>query len=335
MIQPGVSVIICCYNSASRIVKVLEHLAAQQGHFTGEIILVDNRCTDDTVEKAQLYWNEEVRNMPLSVIHESQAGLTYARIAGTRAAQYETLVFCDDDNWLDESYLEQAAQLMQQHHDVGIAGGVITAHYEVPVPDDFESMSAYLAISKPQQDGIITKESPFLPGAGLVVRRSALIKIIDSGFQFFCSDRVGKSLSSGGDSELSMALVLSGYEVYFSNALRLQHFITADRISWTYMNKLVSGINSALPILFFYYHVCRDEKFGVVELKKSIDERKQYLRQPRIWWVQLTSGKPRLRIAYAARKAYIKSAEALLNNAALRVKLEAQIVKLHELRRAE
>ena len=335
MVKPGVSVVICCYNSSIRIVKVLEHLALQQGSFAGEIILVDNCCTDDTVAKARQYWNREVRNIPLSVIQENQAGLTYARIAGTRAAHYETLVFCDDDNWLDKNYLQQAFNLMVSFPEVGIAGGEITPLYEKQIPEDFESMSAYMAISKPQADGIITKDSPFLPGAGLVVRRSALIQIIDSGFQFFCSDRVGKSLSSGGDSELSMALVLAGYDVYFSNALRLQHFITADRISWEYMNKLVSGINSALPILFFYYHVCRSEKFGVQELKQSITERNQYLRNLRIWWAQLTSGKPRLRIAYAARKSYIKSAEALLSDATLREKLEAQILKLQELKRAE
>jgi glycosyltransferase involved in cell wall biosynthesis len=335
MVDPGVSVVICCYNSSTRIVKVLEHLALQQGSFAGEIILVDNCCTDDTVAKARQYWNREVRNMPLSVIQENQAGLTYARIAGTRAAQYETLVFCDDDNWLDKNYLQQAFTVMGNYPEVGIAGGEITAFYEKPIPEDFESMSAYLAISKPQADGIITKNSPFLPGAGLVVRRSTLIQIIDSGFQFFCSDRVGKSLSSGGDSELSMALVLAGYEVYFSNALRLQHFITAERISWAYMERLVSGINSALPILFFYYHVCRNEKFGVSELKQSIAERKQYIRNPRIWWAQLTSGKPRLRIAYAARKSYIKSAEALLSNTTLLEKLEAQIVKLQKLKRVE
>jgi glycosyltransferase involved in cell wall biosynthesis len=335
MVDPGVSVVICCYNSSTRIVKVLEHLALQQGSFAGEIILVDNCCTDDTVAKARQYWNREVRNMPLSVIQENQAGLTYARIAGTRAAHYETLVFCDDDNWLDKNYLQQAYILMGNYPEVGIAGGEITAFYEKQTPEDFESMAAYLAISKPQADGIITKKSPFLPGAGLVVRRSALIQIIDSGFQFFCSDRVGKSLSSGGDSELSMALVLAGYEVYYSNALRLQHFITAERISWAYMERLVSGINSALPILFFYYHVCRNEKFGVAELKQSITERKQYIRNPRIWWAQWRSGKPRLRIAYAARKSYIKSAEALLINATLREKLEAEIINLQKLKRAE
>ncbi|NJN42415.1 MAG: glycosyltransferase [Flammeovirgaceae bacterium] len=57
--EEGVSVIICCYNSSSRIEKTLEHLFQQKtnSRLHWEIILVDNASTDQTKATAIKRWS--------------------------------------------------------------------------------------------------------------------------------------------------------------------------------------------------------------------------------------------------------------------------------------
>ena len=38
-------------------------------------------------------------------IDENRAGLSFAREQGIHKANYDIVLFCDDDNWLDENYV--------------------------------------------------------------------------------------------------------------------------------------------------------------------------------------------------------------------------------------
>ncbi len=54
----GVSVIICCYNSSSRIIPTLQNLVKQRvpNHIPWEVIVVNNASTDNTGEVAKETW---------------------------------------------------------------------------------------------------------------------------------------------------------------------------------------------------------------------------------------------------------------------------------------
>ena len=65
-----------------------------------EIIVVDNGCTDRTVEIA--------RQMGCMVISEKKSGLSLARNAGADAAQGDILCFIDADGVLANTWLRQA-----------------------------------------------------------------------------------------------------------------------------------------------------------------------------------------------------------------------------------
>jgi len=57
----GVSVIICCYNSANKIKNVLKHLEEQKGTelIPWEVIVVDNASSDYTFEVAKKSWKRK------------------------------------------------------------------------------------------------------------------------------------------------------------------------------------------------------------------------------------------------------------------------------------
>lgn len=242
----GVSVVICCYNSQDRLSETLRHLALQQlpEGCCLQLVLVDNCCTDATVQLTRKWQQDYGRQISLSVISEPQPGLTHARIAGIRAAEYETIVLCDDDNWLAADYCRRAWQILSDHADVALAGGCSTAVPEVTPPEWFAEISGAWAVGESDYIGYLLGPDAFLRGAGLVVRRSAFLQLLDSGFRFLASDRRGSSLNSGGDAEISKEIGRMGQRLYFDCRLRLQHWIPAGRLTRQYALRLWQGFGA-------------------------------------------------------------------------------------------
>ena len=117
----GISVIICCYNSSARLTETIKHISLQKGvNFPFEIILVDNNSTDDTAKAAEQLFLKFKINYKL--VSESKPGLTYARKCGVLHAKHEILIFCDDDNWLDENYLINVKKGFAKYPDAGNLG---------------------------------------------------------------------------------------------------------------------------------------------------------------------------------------------------------------------
>jgi glycosyltransferase involved in cell wall biosynthesis len=251
MDNSGVSIIICCYNSDSRLKPTLQHLWNQQPLDDGspiEIVLVDNCCTDSTVETAKKLLLETNCTTELRVVSEPVPGQTHARIAGIRAARYSTLVFCDDDNWLCTDYCRLGHQILSDHVDVALVGGCSEGVFEMPVPKWFGPISGAWALGGSDYQGYLDGPDPFLRGAGLVARRSLLVAMLDSGFEFILGGRSGTQLTSGDDFELSTSVAATGYRLYFDGRLKLCHWIPAARTKWKYAIRLWKGFGAGTVV---------------------------------------------------------------------------------------
>lgn len=242
----GVSIVICCYNSESRLPKTLEHVWNQsfRDSLEIELIVVDNNCSDNTTSIANESYLKSHRKIPLSVVKEPIAGLTSARITGIRNARFETIVLCDDDNWLDNDYCMVAHDILSRFPSVTLAGGCSFAVTEIDPPAWFESISGAWAVGESDYQGFLKGEDAFLRGAGLVIRRSRFLDLLESGFTFLASDRKGNNLSSGGDAEISRAIVIMGDKLYFDRRLRLQHWIASNRLTKEYALRLWEGFGA-------------------------------------------------------------------------------------------
>ena len=121
---PGVSVVLCCYNSAHRLPRALAHLAVQRVPKTlhWEVIIVDNASDDKTRDVALEAWNR-VGAVPLRVVMESRSGQAFARNRGLAEAKYDIVSFVDDDNWVCPEWVELVWDVMKSHPDVGACGG--------------------------------------------------------------------------------------------------------------------------------------------------------------------------------------------------------------------
>lgn len=249
----GVSVIICCYNSAARLPQTLAHLAKQITQINWEVIVVDNGSTDQTKEVAAQEWKKEASTAELKIVTEKTPGLSTARQKGVSESKFDTVIFCDDDNWLATDYVETARKLIQADSTIGAMGGHGTPVFETSEPSWFKTFQSFFAVGE-QHKSIADDINDFryVYGAGIVLNKFALEKLNDLGFTNITTDRIGNKLVSGGDIELCLALQLIGYQVVYSSDLRFQHFMTASRMSLSYALKLASGIGYSSDLLFPY-----------------------------------------------------------------------------------
>lgn len=254
----GVSIIICCYNSAERIAPTLKHIAQQHvpASILWEVIVVNNNSTDDTSSIAWSYWEEYQSPTTMTVVFEPQQGLSFAREAGINAAKYEYIIFCDDDNWLNNNYLQTVFEIFNEHEDVGIIGGWGEAVCEKEPPTWFLNLHGqYYACSKQYvQSGKVLHRNGVVYGAGMGMRKSVFIRLQQAGFQFSLTDRQGKSTVTGGDIELGLAARIAGYEIWYDERLRFKHFITASRLTWPYFVRLRNHFGLAMRNIIPYHH---------------------------------------------------------------------------------
>lgn len=275
-----ISVIICCYNSQYLIQKTLEHLASQETNnlFDYEVVLVDNNCTDHTVEVANNVWNALDTNIHLNIVTESKPGLSYARATGVNHSKGNLIIFCDDDNWLQSDYLQIAFDFMSKHTEVGALGGQSTGVLEADEPKWWRKEATNYAVGEQAaKSGDITNRS-YVWGAGMVFRKSLFLRLYSTGFESLLSDRKGELLSSGGDSEICKWIILLDYKLWYLDSLKFNHYITEKRLTDSYLMELLAGHKQAQPILNLYNKFILFVKNNE-ELKLSQAQKLSYLKK--------------------------------------------------------
>jgi glycosyltransferase involved in cell wall biosynthesis len=253
--SPGISIVICCHNSAKRLPETLRHLAAQQTSpsLQWEIIVVNNASTDDTAAVAVANWPAQAP-APLRVIDELQAGLGYARVRAIREARFEVISFLDDDNWAAADWLARVELIFALHPEVGVCGGRSEAVTEIEPPGWFEQIKRAYAVGRQfDEEGDVTDaHGRLMWGAGLSVRTAAVRQLLDDGFVFRLSGRQGARLLAGEDTEICFALWASGWHFWYDDALVLSHYISAERLRWDYVLRLCSGMGNSSALIDLY-----------------------------------------------------------------------------------
>jgi glycosyltransferase involved in cell wall biosynthesis len=250
----GVSIILCCYNSAKRLPQTLEHLAAQKvdASLPLEVILVDNASTDNTVEVASKLWNGHRVHIPFKIVGEGKAGLSHARKKGIQEASYDVVIFCDDDNWLQPDYARIASRIMTENTRIGVMGGMGVPEFENDPPPWFKEMSKSYAVGPQGTGSGVVENGGIVYGAGMVVRKQVLTDLFAEGVTSILSDRKGNDLVSGGDNEICFWYIFLGYQVYYCEDLQFRHFIPAARMTENYIVKRSYGKGKTEAILRVY-----------------------------------------------------------------------------------
>lgn len=272
----GVSVIICCYNSSKLLPETLRHISLQKvrNYVRWEVIVVDNASTDNTAEVALQEWSRyKDCKGTLSVVKQPIPGLAAAREKGIEESKYEYMIFCDDDNWLEEKFIQTVVSTMRTDNEIGIIGCETEEVCEINPPEWFEKWKnwSYAVGVQTDKTGDITWSRGFVWGAGMVLRRKALNQLYGEGFKTLLTDRKGKELASGGDTELCYALRLAGWRIWYEPRLKLKHYMTAPRLKWEYLLKLWKGFGISTVGLDTYLNIIPANMIegNYVEIKKT------------------------------------------------------------------
>jgi glycosyltransferase involved in cell wall biosynthesis len=266
----GVSVIVCCHNSSGRLPATLIHLARQRvgPDIPWEVIIVDNASTDDTAEVAFRSWANDSPTI-LIVVREPHIGLSHARQRGFLEAKYEIVSFIDDDNWVCENWVQLVSEIMSQHPNIGACGGSNEAVCETSPPWWFDQYKqAYAVGVQGDEAGDVSCTKGYLWGAGLTVRKSAWQQLARGGFQQVLVDRKGKAQTTGGDAELTLALRLAGWQLWYEPRLQLRHFLPAVRLNWAYLLSLHRSIGASSVWLDFYSQALEGHPKNLIEWLK-------------------------------------------------------------------
>lgn len=276
LMNRGISVIICCYNSAWVIRRTLEALKEQRfkSPVPYEIVLVDNKCTDNTVEVAEDAMKDCKVNF--HIVKEDTPGLANARRKGIKEVNYEYVLYCDDDNLLCPSYVSTMVKLLDSMPDVGAIGGKGIAEFETePAEIVKENLGAYAVGSQ-------TEHENWLWGAGLTLR-TALVRDVYDNQKCYLMGRKGKELLSGDDTELVMSMILRGYKVFATDDVYYTHVLKAERLTEEYFYRLNEGLTLPLPVFEIMRAVIYGHKFyntiqGYLELYK------RHIKYHILWW---------------------------------------------------
>ncbi len=267
----GVSIILCTYNGKERLLKTFMHLAKQIVTIPCEIIFVDNASTDGTKGFADTWWYE---NRPLNITYRSFSqpilGKSYAQDMGYEKAMHQYLLVCDDDNWLCDTYVQTAFDIMINTPEIGALGGWCDAEFEDTKPHWFDMYSNYFAVAKQGVvSGDITNRKGCLYGAGMVLNKAHWLQLKRIGFEHLLSCRKGNALSSGGDTEYCYALRLLGYKIWYDERLYFKHYMTKGRMHLAYLSRLRKAMSSSNFVLWSYIDLIKGTNRGVKDILKK------------------------------------------------------------------
>jgi glycosyltransferase involved in cell wall biosynthesis len=234
----SLDLIVCTYNHAALLDRVLNAIAQQQvsTEIDWGVLIVNNNCTDETEAIVAKYLQSgTIPN--LRIILETRQGLNYARRCGVQNTNRDWLAFVDDDCVLATDWIEQAIAFALTHPDCGAFGGRVILSWERQ-PKSFVKQFGYCFAE--QNHGEMAKQVDCLVGAGIIINRSVLLT---TGWleKQYLQDRIGKKLVSGGDVELALRLG-SKDRLWYNPNCKLNHLIPSQRTKFQYLLKINYGL---------------------------------------------------------------------------------------------
>lgn len=268
MDEQVLTIIICCYNGADRLIKVLDHIYSQRNieKYVSEVIVVDNHSTDKTKEIVCSYEKDNILVVPLRYIYEGKLGLSNARKKGVDSCTTDWIVFLDDDNLIQSEWIEHISNYIRYNPKVGVLNGAVIPYVPFNISKDetlrLKASLKVLACTHYNFEELNrNKKTPFRNpiGAGMVIRAEPLKKLSENGW-LNSSGRTKDDLTSGEDGEMAFYVKSMGYDFGFCPDAVLYHEMNRGRIQDDYLNKMWYEIGKGVAI------VAKEQEIGRLKL---------------------------------------------------------------------
>lgn len=208
--KSGVSIVLITRNRVQFLVGAVESLLAQNVQTLFEIIVVDNGSTDETVAVVR----EKFPGIRLICLDEN-LGVSAGRDLGIREAQYDTVMFMDDDALLESGQaVDMVFKFLAENPDVAVlafrivndATGKILSH-EFP------------RIGHTIRNPDVRQEVAYFVGCGFCLRRS----VYESVGGFCLQMTYGPE-----EVDLSYRILEAGYRIVYFSDVTVRHRASPD-----------------------------------------------------------------------------------------------------------
>jgi len=230
--SPFITVALCTHNHADRLARTLgdlEHVTPPSRPW--EFLLIDNGCTDGTV---QLLAERGVTppGATVRIVREEKLGLSNARNRALAEARGEYLLFMDDDETPDPNWLIAYEQAMLTHQPDALGGRIEVMFEDGERPswlqDELLGFLGKLDNGEPQW---LTTEEHAIFGGNFAFR----LGVFDTIGNFDARlGRMGTINTGGEDTEIYRRLIAHGCRVRWVPEAIIHHRIQTPKLRRKY-----------------------------------------------------------------------------------------------------
>ncbi len=291
---PRLSVIIATYNRAHILQHCLQAFVEQTANPDAfEVIVVNNNSKDHTDDVVQSFTGK-IQN--LTLIHEKNQGLSYARNAGMAAAQGEWAAYIDDDAKAHTNWVEVIFREIERNNFDCFGGPYLAWHYYDSKPPWF-SEEWETSIVRFNSYGIISPLSVLPTGGNCVIKLEILRSL--GGFATSLGMK-GETCAYGEETKLFNDMRDAGFRLGCVPDLLIDHCVLPYKytLKWRILAAYRHG--QATPGVEPYFAKLSQFPKRVVEVIKQLILFPYHvfmgIRQKHLWQrILLDSAKPLLR----------------------------------------
>ncbi|MFH1081413.1 MAG: glycosyltransferase [Pseudomonadota bacterium] len=242
--MPMISVIVCTYNRAQTLRRMLEGFFSQQDldRLKHELIVVDNNSTDDTPQVAKKFSNKP----GFFYVLESRQGLSFARNRGIAEAAGDFVSFLDDDVIVDSRWLASLQKCLDETHADAV-GGKVDLNFQAPPPAWLGPLfRMHLAELDLDPTRLVGLDRYGYSGCNVTFRKQALQDI--GGFDVTLG-RIGTQLRCYEETVVLYRIQSAGGKLVYDAAVRVEHLVGPERMIWPYFKRLVVSQGISLSML--------------------------------------------------------------------------------------
>jgi glycosyltransferase involved in cell wall biosynthesis len=243
------SIILCTYNNPKGIKEVIESVVKQKIKKTNlDFILAAHKLNNNAVNIIKNILKKKKINF--TKLNSKKKGKSNGLEKSLDFAKGEYAVVLDDDNVLYFDFLKEAKKFLEKHKNVGCLGSQGMVDKKLSLPSWFKTYKSHYAI------GTIARGSDWVWGACSIIKISAWKSLRANKFKFYLNPSRLSHLTpiklGGEDVEISLAMILHGYQVKFNPKQKFIHKFNQNRLTENYFFNNLIGSSKSIPVLEAY-----------------------------------------------------------------------------------
>ena len=231
------SIVIATYNRSQSLLRILRSVVGQTAPAQlWECVVVNNNSTDDT-EAVFSDFAAAHPTFDLKIVTETKQGLSNARNCGIAASVGEYIAIVDDDETLEDTFVESYIDFFDAFPTAMAAGGAVKACYENARPRWMSHFTEQMIANPLDLDIAVTifPKSRVPAGGNMAFRREIFDRV---GLFNPKLGRNGQSLVGGEENDLFARLRRAGELLYFVPNAAIYHHIPDSKLTDEYFDRL-------------------------------------------------------------------------------------------------